>query len=72
MLPDLKQAGEKPVPNAGTKSVPGRGCSRMLGMGNFPDFSGKFPVPWKCHSGTQTSIMPSIFVDKELALDHFL
>ena len=27
----------------------------MLGMGNFPDFSGKNPVPGKWHSGTQTS-----------------
>ena len=55
MLPDLKQAGKKPVPNAGTKLGPGRGCSQMLGMGNFQDFLGKYPVPGKHHSGTQTS-----------------
>ena len=53
----LNETGNKAVPNAGTKSGPGsrRGCSRMLGTGNFLDFSGKFPVPRKCHSGTQTS-----------------
>ena len=27
----------------------------MLGTGNFPDFFGKYPVPRKLHSGTQTS-----------------
>ena len=56
MFPDLKQARKKPVSNAGTESGPGRGCSQMLGTGNFPDFSGKNPVPRKWHSGTQTSI----------------
>ena len=34
MFPDLKQAGKKPVLNAGTELGPGRECSRMLGMGN--------------------------------------
>ena len=29
----------------------------MLGTGNFTDFLGKYPVPWKWHSGTQTSSM---------------
>ena len=55
MLPDLKQAGKKPVPNAGTKLGPGRGCSRMLGIGNFLNFFGKYPVPGKWLSGTQTA-----------------
>ena len=27
----------------------------MLGTGNFPNFFGKYPVPGKWHSGTQTS-----------------
>ena len=57
MLTDLKQAGKKPVLNAGTKSGPGRGCSRMLGRGNFLDFYGKYPFPGKYHSGTQTSTL---------------
>ena len=52
MLPNLKQARKKPVPNAGTKSRPERGCSQMLGAGNFLDFLGKNPVPGKWHSGT--------------------
>ena len=55
MFPDLKQARKKPVPNAGTESGPGRGCSQMLGTGNFPDFFGKNMVPRKWHSGKQTS-----------------
>ena len=37
-ITDLKQAGKKPVPNAGTKPGLGRGCSRMLGTGNFQIF----------------------------------
>ena len=41
MFPDLKQDGKKPVLNAGTESVSGRGCSRMLGTGNLTDFFGK-------------------------------
>ena len=57
MLPDLKQAGKKPVPNAGTESGPGRGCSRMLGTQNFPELFGKNTVPGKWHLGTQTSIL---------------
>ena len=56
MFPDLKQAGKKPVPNAGTKLGPERGCSQMLGTGNFPEFFGKNLVPGKWHLGTQTSI----------------
>ena len=55
-FPTLNETGKQPVPNAGTKSGPGRGCSRMLGTGNFPNFFGKYPVPGKWHSGTQTSI----------------
>ena len=43
------------VPNAGTKSGQRRGWSQMLGTGNFPDFSGKYAVPGKCHSEMQTS-----------------
>ena len=54
-LPDLKQDGKKPVPNAGTELGPGRGCSQKLGMGNVPDFFGKNLVPGKWHSGMQTS-----------------
>ena len=54
-FPTLNETGNKAVPNAGTKSEPGRGCSRMLRTGNFPKISGKFPVPGKCHSGMQTS-----------------
>ena len=57
MLTDLKQAGKKPVLNAGTKSGPGRGCSRMLGRGNFLDFYGKYPFSGKCHSGMQTKLV---------------
>ena len=45
MLTDLKKAGKKPVRNASTKSGPGRGCSWMLGMGNFPDFLVKIWYP---------------------------
>ena len=41
MFSDLKQAGKKPVLNGGTESGPCRGCSQMLGTGNFPDFYGK-------------------------------
>ena len=52
----LRREGKWPVPNGGTETEPGRGCSRKLGMANFSDFSGKNPVPWKWHSGTQTSI----------------
>ena len=55
MFPDLKQAGKKPVLNAGTESGPGRGCSRVLGTENFPEFLVKNPVLGKWHSGTQTS-----------------
>ena len=47
--------GKQPVPNAGTKSGPGREFSRTLGTGNFPDFSGKNLGPGKWHSGRQTS-----------------
>ena len=50
-----KQDGKKPVPNAGTDSEPGRGCSPMHGTGNFPDFFEKNPVLGKWHLGTQTS-----------------
>ena len=45
MFPNLKQAGKKPVLNAGTELGPGRGCSRMLGTGNFPVFFGKIRFP---------------------------
>ena len=31
----------------------------MLGTGNFPDFFGKYSVPGKLHSGTQTSTFVS-------------
>ena len=48
MFPDLKQDGN--VPNAGTESGPGRGCSRMPGT-----FLGKYLVPGKWRLGTQTS-----------------
>ena len=51
----LNETGKQPVPNAGTESGPGMGCSQMLGTGNFPDFFGKYPVPGKWHSVTQTS-----------------
>ena len=43
-----------PVPNGRTEAGPRRGCSRMLGIGNFPDFSRKNPIPEKWHSVTQT------------------
>ena len=42
----LRRDGKKPDPNAGTESGPRRGCSRMLGTGNF----WKNPVPGKWHS----------------------
>ena len=45
MFPDLKQDGKKPVLNAGTESGPGRGCSRIPGTGNFPDFLVKIWFP---------------------------
>ena len=61
MFPDLKQDRKNPVLNAGTESGPGRGCSRMLGMGNFPDFWGKNLVLGKWHSGMQTSIIIDVF-----------
>ena len=51
MFPNLTQAGKKPVLNAGTESGPERGCSQMLGMGNFPEFLWKNPVPRKWYSG---------------------
>ena len=51
----LRRDGNWPVPNGRTETGPGRGCSQMLGTGNFPDFSMKFPVPGKWHLGTQTS-----------------
>ena len=51
----LKQDGKKPVPNVGTESGPGRGCSQMLRTLLFPDINGKNPVPGKWHSGMQTS-----------------
>ena len=53
MIPDLKQDGKLPVPNAKTKPELGTSSSRMLGTLLFPDFSGKW------HSGTQTSIFRS-------------
>ena len=37
----------------GTESGPRRGCSRMLGMGNFM----KNPVPGKWHLGTHTIVI---------------
>ena len=37
-------------------------CSRMLGTGNFPDFSRKNQVPGKWHSGTQTSIKNWLYI----------
>ena len=52
---DLNETRKQPVPNAGTEPGPGIGCSRMLRTGNFPNFFGKYPVPGKWHSGTQTS-----------------
>ena len=45
MFPDSKRDREATSPNDGTDSGPGKGCSRMLGTGNFPDFLGKNPVP---------------------------
>ena len=41
VIPDLKQDGKKPVPNAGTELGPGRGSSQMLRTLLFLDFSGK-------------------------------
>ena len=52
---EINETGKQPVPNAGAEPGPGRGCSRMLGTGNFPNFFGKYPIPGKWHSGTQTS-----------------
>ena len=36
----LRQDGKKPVPNDGTESGPGRGCSRTFMMVLFPFFMG--------------------------------
>ena len=68
MFPNLKQAGKKPVLNAGTELGPGRGCSRMLGTGNFPDFFGKNLVAGKWHSGTQTSTLAGLFLLSDIGL----
>ena len=51
----LRRDGKWPVQNGGTETGPGSGCSRMLGMENFPDFCRKNPIPEKWHSGMQTS-----------------
>ena len=45
-FPTLNETGKQPVPNAGTESGLGIGCSRMLG---------KDPVTGKLLSGMQTS-----------------
>ena len=54
-FPTRNETGKQPVLNAGTKSGPGRGFSRTVMTGNFPDLSGKNPGPGKWHSGTQNS-----------------
>ena len=41
----LRQDRSWPVPNGGTETGPGRGCSRMLGTGKFPNFPGKIWYP---------------------------
>ena len=43
----LRRDGSWPVPNGGTETGPGRGCSWMLGTGKFPNFPGKNLVPKK-------------------------
>ena len=43
----LRRDGSWPVPNGGTETGPGRGCSRMLGTGKSPNFPGKNSVPKK-------------------------
>ena len=37
-FPTQNETGKQPVPNDGTESGPGKGCSLMLGTENFPDF----------------------------------
>ena len=58
----LRRDENWPVPSGGTETGPGRGCSRMLGTGNFLDFSLKNPVPGKWHLGTQTSTIWGYFL----------
>ena len=54
-FPTFNKTGKQQVPNVGTEPGPGWWCSRMLGTGNLPNFFGKYLVPGKWHSGTQTS-----------------
>ena len=62
MFPDLKKDGKRPVPNDGTESAPGRGCSRTFKTLLFPVFCRKYPVSEKWHLGTQTSSILNLLI----------